>query len=69
MRRAKGLVDVLIMEGWDAPDYPMAVQMVSDALEAGAGSSEVLRAVREGRPCRQGVPDPHAAFRRSQTGR
>jgi len=69
LRRAKGLVDALIMEGWDAPDYPMAVQMVSDALEVGAGSSDILRSVREGRPCAAGVPDLRAAFRGAGRGK
>lgn len=63
LRRGKGLVDTLLMEGWAAPDYAMAVQMVSDALEAGASSSDILCAVREGRPCADGMPDVRAAFR------
>jgi len=63
LRKAKGLVDSLIMEGWSAPDYAMAVQMVSDALEAGASPGEVLCAVRQGTPCGKGVADVRQAFR------
>jgi len=63
LRKAKGIVDSLIMEGWAAPDYPMAVQMVSDALEAGASPSEILCAVRDGTPCGEGVADVRRAFR------
>jgi len=63
LRKAKGLVDSLIMEGWEAPDYAMAVQMVSDALEGGASPSEILCAVREGKPCGEGIADVRHAFR------
>lgn len=63
LRRAKGIVDTLLMEGWSTADYPMAIQMVADALDAGATPAEVLCAVREGKPCREGVPDVRMAFR------
>ena len=62
LRRGKGIVDTLLMEGWNTADYPMAIQMVADALEAGATPAEVLCAVREGKPCREGVPDVRMAF-------
>jgi len=62
LRRGKGIVDTLLMEGWNTGDYPMAVQMVGDALEAGATPAEVLCAVREAKPCREGIPDVRMAF-------
>lgn len=66
LRRAKGLVDALLLEGWSVADHTVAVQIVSDALEAGAGPSDVLRSVREGVACPDGVPDVRRAFRRSR---
>ena len=63
LRAAKSLVDSLLAEGHVAPDYSLAVQVVADALEGGAGPADVLRAVREGRPPGNGVPDVRRAFR------
>ena len=59
---AKELVDQLIMQGWLAPDYPVAVAMVADALGAGASPAGVVRAVRDGVPAATGVPDVRLAF-------
>ncbi|MDF1553176.1 MAG: hypothetical protein P1P84_08950, partial [Deferrisomatales bacterium] len=59
---AKGVVDQLIVQGWLAPDYPMAVGLVADALGAGASPAELVRAVRDGRAGAQGVPDVRSAF-------
>ncbi len=63
LRDAKRLVDRLVLEGFSAPDYGMAVQMVADALAAGAPPSEVLRSIREDRPLPRPVPDVRQAFR------
>jgi hypothetical protein len=63
LRQAKGLTDVLLVEGWVTSDYGLSLQMVADVLEAGASPSDVLRSVREGRPLGE-VPDVRAMFRR-----
>ncbi len=63
LRRAKRLVDRLVLEGFSVPDYGMAVQVVADALAAGAPPAEVLRSVREDRPLARPVPDVRPAFR------
>lgn len=63
LRRAKGLADSLILEGWSTRDYSLTVQMLSDALDAGASPADILRSVREGKPCGEGMPDLRSAFR------
>lgn len=63
LRRAKGLADSLILEGWATRDYSLTVQMLSDALDAGASASDILRSVREGRSYGEGMPDLRSAFR------
>ena len=62
LRDAKGVVDQLIVQGWLAPDYALAVGLVADALGAGASSAELVRAVRDGVPGAPGVPDVRSAF-------
>ena len=62
LRDAKGVVDQLIVQGWLAPDYPLAVGLVVDALGAGASPAELVRAVRDGEPGAPGVPDVRSAF-------
>ena len=62
LRDAKGVVDQLIVQGWLAPDYPLAVGLVADALGAGASPAELVRAVRDGEPGAPGVPDVRSAF-------
>jgi hypothetical protein len=69
LRDAKGVVDQLIVQGWLAPDYPLAVGLVADALGAGARPAQLLRAVRDGRPGAKGVPDVRAAFVALEPGR
>ncbi len=64
LRRAKSLTDSLVAEGRAASDYQSAVKMVADALDAGASSADVLRAVREGRAL-AGAPDLRAVFRKT----
>lgn len=69
LRRAKGLADSLILEGWSTRDYSLTVQMLSDALDAGAGAADILRSVREGKPCGEGMPDLRSAFRSGGPGK
>ena len=63
LRAAKSLVDSLLAEGHEAPNYSLAVKVVADALEGGAAPSEVLQAVREDRSLGEGVPDVRLVFR------
>lgn len=63
LRRAKGLVDGLVLEGWPPRDYPIAVQIVADAFDAGMDSNAIQRAVREGTSLPAGAPDVRKAFR------
>lgn len=69
LRDAKGVVDQLIVQGWLAPDYPLAVGLVADALGAGARPAQLLRTVRDGKPGAKGVPDVRAAFVALDPGR
>lgn len=62
LRRAKDLVDTLLMEGWSTPDRSFSVQVVADALEAGVSPAEILCSVREGRPCEGETADLRGAF-------
>ena len=62
LRDAKGVVDQLIVQGWLAPDYPLAVGLVADAIGAGASQADLVRAVRDGEPGAPGVPDVRSAF-------
>ena len=64
LRQAKSLTDTLLVEGWSAPDYGFCVEMVADALEAGAAPPAVLRSVREGTPPAPGVADVRMVFRK-----
>ena len=64
LRQAKSLTDTLLVEGWSAPDYGFCVEMVADALEAGAAPPAVLRSVREGTPPEPGVADVRMVFRK-----
>ncbi len=62
LKRAKSLVDTLVVDGWEARDYRIAVQLVADALDAGLSPAEVLRSVRQGHAAREGMPDVRTAF-------
>jgi len=56
------VVDPLIVQGWRARDYPLAVGLVADALGAGASAAELVRSVRHNGPCASKVPDVRTAF-------
>lgn len=62
LKRAKGIVDSLIVDGYAAKDYEMAIQLVGDALEAGVSPQGVLSLIREGGRPPQGLPDPGSMF-------
>ena len=62
LKRAKGLVDGLIVEGYVAKDYELAIQVVGDALEIGMSPQGVLTLVRDGGSPPQGMPDPGQLF-------
>ncbi len=68
LRRAKGVVDALVLDGELPRDYPFAVQIVADALEAGMDGAAIQRAVREGGPGAPGAPDVRKAFPRRGAG-
>jgi hypothetical protein len=65
LRRAKTLVDNLLMEGYAAEDYNLAIKMVADALDAGLSPQQVLTMVRGGQQLQPppGTPDPGKVFR------
>lgn len=69
LRRAKALTDVLLVDGWIPLDYGLSVELVADALDAGLGSDDVLRCVRESAPVPPGIPNVRAAFRKAQVNR
>ncbi len=69
LNKAKAIVDRLLVEGWAAPDYGLAIGMVADALTAGARSGAILRAVRQGTPLAPGVPDVTRVFQAPAAGR
>lgn len=62
LRRAKSLVDTLLVEGWAAADYTVAVQLVGDVLEGGVNASDVLKSVRENERNWDDLPDVRQAF-------
>jgi len=62
LRRAKSIVDTLLVEGWSALDYTIALQQVGDVLEGGVSASEVLKSVREDEILWEDLPDVRHAF-------
>lgn len=56
------VVDPLIVQGWRARDYPLAVGLVADALGAGASAAELVNSVRRNESCASRVPDVRTAF-------
>jgi hypothetical protein len=62
LRRAKTTVDTLLLEGFAAPDYEMAIKIVGDALEAGMEVQGILSSVRKSEGAVKGLPDPLEAF-------
>ncbi len=66
LRKAKALVDRLVVEGFPVIGYPVAIQVVADALTAGASPAEILESVRRGTPLRNGGPDVRGVFRRGR---
>lgn len=59
---AKNIVDRLQAEGISAPNREMAIQVVSDALDAGMSSEAVTAIVRERGRVPEGFPDPAPMF-------
>ncbi len=64
LKRAKSVVDSLLVEEWSAPDYEWAVKVVADALDFGASVQTVLNVARRIEPRPEGMPDVASAFRR-----
>lgn len=64
LRRAKTVVDTLLLDEWSAPSYELAVKITADALDYGASVQTILSVVREGSPRPEGMPDVASAFRR-----
>jgi hypothetical protein len=64
LRRAKTVVDTLLLDEWSAPSYELAVKITADALDYGASVQTILSVVREGSPRPDGMPDVASAFRR-----
>lgn len=62
LRKAKGIVDNLIIEGYTARDYELAIQVVADALDAGLSQQTIVSLVREGGAPPAGLPDPGSMF-------
>lgn len=62
LKKAKGIVDNLIIDGYIARDYEMAIGVVSDALEAGLSQQAIVSMIREGGAPPEGLPDPASMF-------
>lgn len=63
LRKAKSLVDTLLMSGYSTDDYELAIKVVADTLEMGLSRQNILTVVRSGRPTAEGVPDPGRVFK------
>lgn len=62
LKKAKGIVDNLIIDGFVAKDYDMAIGVVSDSLEAGLSQQAIVSIIREGGAPPEGLPDPASMF-------
>lgn len=62
LKKAKGIVDNLIIEGYSAKDYELAIQLVADAVEAGMSPQSIMGLVRDGGVPPAGLPDPGSMF-------
>ncbi|PLX43920.1 MAG: hypothetical protein C0609_06885 [Deltaproteobacteria bacterium] len=63
LRRAKGLADTLIMEGWGTPDLDLAVKVMADALDFGVSPQELLGIIRGDVRAAEGMPDVSGLFK------
>ena len=63
MRRATGLADTLIMEGWGTPDLDLAVKVMADALDFGVSPQELLGIIRGDVRAAEGMPDVSGLFK------
>lgn len=64
LKKSKGLVDGLIVEGYVTKDYELAIQIVGDAFETGMTAQEILQLIRRGEKPPPGMPDPSGLFLR-----
>lgn len=62
LRRAKSVVDTLLMAGYATDDYELAIKIVADTLEMGLTPQNILTVVRSGKPTEEGIPDPARIF-------
>lgn len=62
LKKAKGIADNLIIEGFSAKDYDLAVQVVADVLDAGVSPQAIMGLIRDGGAPPQGLPDPAKLF-------
>jgi hypothetical protein len=62
LKKSKGIVDNLIVEGYATRDYELAIQIVADALDAGLSQQAVTGLIREGGEPPEGLPNPGALF-------
>ncbi|PLX41729.1 MAG: hypothetical protein C0608_05070 [Deltaproteobacteria bacterium] len=63
LRRAKGLADTLIMDGWGTKDLDLAVKVMADALDYGVSAQELLGIVRGDINQPEGMPDVSGLFK------
>lgn len=65
LRRAKSVVDDLLMEGWVAVDYAIAIQITAEALETHHRPQKIMAVVRGDAKRPEGMPDVAGAFRQA----
>jgi hypothetical protein len=63
LRKAKSVVDTLLMSGYATEDYALAIKIVADTLEMGLTPQNILSVVRSGKPTEEGIPDPARIFK------
>lgn len=62
LRRSKDLVDSLLIEGWSATDYSLAIKMVADSLDAGFSSQKIISVLNGDIQKPEGMPELKKVF-------
>lgn len=62
LRKAKTVVDDLLLEGHAVKDYNLAIEVVADALDVGMSPQQIRVMVQKGKSPAQGLPDPSKLF-------
>ncbi|TLN09799.1 hypothetical protein FDZ71_09740 [bacterium] len=56
------MVDSLLIEGWSATDYSLAIKMVADSLDAGFSSQKIISVLNGDIQKPEGMPELKKVF-------